>query len=1127
MADLQQQLKELSAADVTQYSGFISQLGSVDGAKRGEAEKLLDAFGRHHPDAFVGKFLEVLAKGPQAENRTVAATILRKVVPTGNPPMWANLDESCQAALKSQLLVALKEEPERSVRTTIGTFVSELVSKVLGVDDWPEVLPFVTQSIQSGEEKLTETSLLILSEIAPVIMEAVKSELENFGRLFLGCLGSASAPVRLAGLKASKAFIVLMDDEADLAKFKSLVPMIIGALNNIPKQAGEKGAVQAYSTVIELVEEYPGFFQDHLPNIVAEMLQHSRSSSMPMGVRNMAVELLIVVIETSTHLEEKIPQVVESLVPELIKVLMDFMLDIENEEDWYVGNNGNYDDEESFSEFFTIGQTGVDRVAHAMGGAVLFPILVQLLPAWAMDLNWKKRHAGIILIGQIAEGCKEALDAEFTSMLSFCLRGLNDVNPRVRWASCQSIGLLTQEIETVEEDSEVEGELFKVVEALVHLAKDKTHDRVRQHTFNALINICSQAELELYGAGLDAVVSTILEAVQDGSMGTQDVALSCLTEVSVSCPPGSFQLYYEATMKVLHGMMSTRVRMPNSTLPVAKILDTMGKIGVASGRTIFSEDCKQVVAYIEEVLKIALKMPEEDEEKKQVLSFLFGAAEAVCRGLRELFKDHVGQFIPPLVAVLQSQLQVEICDAADWDESMEMSCETIEIAGKILSVDVDALKQKGDALRTVQCFGEYLEGHLPLQHISTLVESAAHLLGSPLTKEVRELAISVQPVLLKCAYEASRMNPEGAQSDFLNTLLKIEWNLLLEQLTQFDHAVCVSTIPVVIGALAQSLFTVGDLLSDEMVNQACTKVNAALEHFLARRKDREEMAAEGELTPEEEEDMEEELQLEQDLYDKLEDFLSTFLKSYGEKCMPFIDAVVPKLAPMMHSSTSPGVAQMVVIMMTDIVEYVPPGAAKFLDVIMTGFLEGSKSGHSGLRHCSCFGVGVVAQKVSQGFKPYAQQAVAHLMNAMNSDDAREEDFLSATDNAVSALGKVFEAHGDLMDVKALVSKWLQFLPLQNDKVEAMAAHEQLIRLVEKMDVEILGEGNQNATHLAKVMMAVLAKGDKLISKEAGSKMVNLLRHLEGVVPKEIMADALQKMPDDEKENLQAFSMGRM
>lgn len=79
MADLNDKLRELASVDLPTYSDFICKLVSVDGAQRGEVEALLDAFGRHHPDAFVGRLLEVLGKGPQAESRTIAATLLRKV----------------------------------------------------------------------------------------------------------------------------------------------------------------------------------------------------------------------------------------------------------------------------------------------------------------------------------------------------------------------------------------------------------------------------------------------------------------------------------------------------------------------------------------------------------------------------------------------------------------------------------------------------------------------------------------------------------------------------------------------------------------------------------------------------------------------------------------------------------------------------------------------------------------------------------------------------------------------------------------------------------------------------------------------------------------------------------------
>lgn len=84
-----------------------------------------------------------------------------------------------------------------------------MVAKVLGVDDWPQVLPFLTQHIQSGSEILVEACLLIIAEIAPVIHEAVKPDIVRFAQLLKDCLHHNLPLIRLAGLKATKAFILV------------------------------------------------------------------------------------------------------------------------------------------------------------------------------------------------------------------------------------------------------------------------------------------------------------------------------------------------------------------------------------------------------------------------------------------------------------------------------------------------------------------------------------------------------------------------------------------------------------------------------------------------------------------------------------------------------------------------------------------------------------------------------------------------------------------------------------------------------------------------------------------------------------------------------------------------------
>ena len=64
----------------------------------------------------------------------------------------------------------------------------------------------------------------------------------------------------------------------------------------------------------------------------------------------------------------------------------------------------------------------------------------------------------------------------------------------------------------------------------------------------------------------------------------------------------------------------------------------------------------------------------------------------------------------------------------------------------------------------------------------------------------------------------------------------------------------------------------------------------------------------------------------------------------------------------------------------------------------------------------------------------------------------------ATENAVSALGKVLEGHSGALappDAARAWGVWAASLPLVEDKVEARAVHAQLVRLLEASDARCL------------------------------------------------------------------------
>ncbi len=67
---------------------------------------------------------------------------------------------------------------------------------------------------------------------------------------------------------------------------------------------------------------------------------------------------------------------------------------------------------------------------------------------------------------------------------------------------------------------------------------------------------------------------------------------------------------------------------------------------------------------------------------------------------------------------------------------------------------------------------------------------------------------------------------------------------------------------------------------------------------------------------------------------------------------------------------------------------------------------------------------------------------------------RSEENATATENAVSALGKVIEYQAGVLDAQqgvALADTWVRALPVVEDAVEALQVHAQLVRFIEASD----------------------------------------------------------------------------
>ncbi len=94
---------------------------------------------------------------------------------------------------------------------------------------------------------------------------------------------------------------------------------------------------------------------------------------------------------------------------------------LQDEPNWHRADTDKYESEGE-GELYEFGQESLDRLALAMGGNTVAPLAARLLPTLLAEPDWKKRHAALICISQIAEGCVKVLVKNVRGLADMCMQ---------------------------------------------------------------------------------------------------------------------------------------------------------------------------------------------------------------------------------------------------------------------------------------------------------------------------------------------------------------------------------------------------------------------------------------------------------------------------------------------------------------------------------------------------------------------------------------------------------------------------------------------------------------------------------------------------------------------------------
>nr|XP_029123663.1 importin-5 isoform X2 [Elaeis guineensis] len=1140
----QQQLAAILGADPNPFEALISQLMSSANDQRSQAEALFNLCRDLHPDALAAKLATLLHSSAHLEIRAMSAILLRKLLTresssgdASSPSyLWPRLSPTSQASLKSLLLASVQHEDTKSIAKKLCDTVSELAAGLLPDDAWPELLPFMFQSVTSDNPRLQESALLIFSQLAQYIGDTLLPHLPTLHSVLLSSLSHpTSADVRIAALSAAINLVQCLPSAADRDRFGDLLPAMMRTLTESLNSGQEATAQEALELLIELAGTEPRFLRRQLPDVVSAMLQIAEADQLEEGTRHLAVEFVITLAEA----RERAPGMMRRLpqfIGRLFAVLMKMLLDIEDEPAWHGAEAEDEDAGETSN--YSVAQECLDRLSIAVGGNTIVPVASELLPAYLSAPEWQKHHAALITLAQIAEGCSKVMIKNLEQVVNMVLNSFQDPHPRVRWAAINAIGQLSTDLGP---DLQVQYHQ-RVLPALASVMDDFQNPRVQAHAASAVLNFSENCTPDILTPYLDGIVSKLLVLLQNGKQMVQEGALTALASVADSSQ------YYDAVMPYLKAIFMNATDKSKRMLR-AKSMECISLVGMAVGKEKFREDAKQVM---EVLMTLQGSQMEADDP---ITSYMLQAWARLCKCLGQDFLPYMNIVMPPLLQSAQLKPDVTITSAdsdEEIDDSDDDSIETITLGDKRIGIRTSVLEEKATACNMLCCYADELkEGFYPW--IDQVAPTLVPLLKFYFHEEVRKAAVAAMPELLRSAKLAVEKGlAQGRDESYVKQLSDYIIPSLIEALhKEPETEICASMLD----SLNECVQLSGPLLAEGQVRSIVDEIKHVITASTTRKRERAERTKAEDFDAEEGELLKEENEQEEEVFDQVGECLGTLIKTFKASFLPFFDELAMYITPMLGKDKTAEERRIAICIFDDVAEQCREAALRYYDTYLPFLLEACNDENVDVRQAAVYGVGVCAEFGGSVFRPLvggipvelkfvnilhvcfllfcavlsilflcffpSAEALSRLNNVIKHPDALHSDNVMAYDNAVSALGKICQFHRDSIDAAQVVPAWLSCLPIKGDLIEAKVVHDQLCSMVERSDRELLGPNNQYLPKIISVFAEVLCAGKDLATEQTAGRMINLLRQLQQTLPPSVLASTWSSLQPQQQLALQS------
>ncbi|CAN8065208.1 unnamed protein product [Agarophyton chilense] len=1092
-----------------EMSNILLRLQNPDNTIRGAAEEQYN-----QAVAKPGLCLEALSSlastpGVDTVVRCTAAVLMRRSC----SELWHRAADDIKNVVKTRLLLGLRAHAPRDVRRklcdTISVLAGPLIEKT--PSQWPELFPTLFELTRSPAPHERESALYVFAQLAEFLEQTVFTpHLPALKVALHSGLGDAEINVSLAALRAVTTLIGVLE-ESLCNEFVDLIPLMLQPVQRAVANGNEDDAKSAIEMLIEVVESEPSFYKKDLPNVCSIMLEvcQKTSSSAEGGPRQVSLEFLVSIAEKLPTQCRKMGTFVNNVFP----VALQMMLEIEDDRDWY-----EQEDEDDTSEYthFDCGQESLDRLAIALGGKSVLPVAEAIISAFMQNSNWVYRHAALLAISQIGEGCRKQIEQKLGTVIHLALERFLDTHPRVRWAAINCIGQMCTDFgPRIQQEYHEE-----IVKALITVMDDKNNPRVQSHSAAAVINFCDEATPEVIAPYLDQLLGKLQTLLNANHRITQEQAVTAIAAVADAAEE-HFVPYYDWFMPRLKQVLSTTSGHKELRRLRGKVMECISLVGLSVGFEKFSPDADEVMKMLVNTAAAHADDPDDPQS-----FYLMQAYARICRCLKLAFIPYLPHVMPRLLEAASQKPDITVLDISEDDDAQdEEGYETLTIGDKRVGIRTSALEDKAVACTMLTCFIAELRGGF-YEYVEQVTQLMVPLLKFFYHEDCRSAAANCIPDLIRSVLESGK-EQSGTQ------VMSIISYALPKLLDAIRGEPDVEVLVHMVDSLGQIGSIVGPpAIPRNMMVPVAKAISMVLLESEARNMERRRLAEQEEWDEEAKEEAAAEEAKEEELLSRVTNASNSFLRVHGSQ--GFVEAFT---SPHEISEGPEAVSTMSIfwLRLHDTRPAYERQAALcvFDDLILHGGREGLvvvKSvlpimclyvvdPNADVRQAACYGVGVCAQMGGGLFSEAASSSLlAHLESVIRHPNAREAIDANATDNAVAALMKIMEFQPDFIGENAhsYGALVVDYLPAKDDESEARLMHTALMRLVQSGDSRILGENYVNLPRILSVIVSLL--GTNGVDEEGTRMGVEVVKGIQHKYPEMVHA-ATANLSEEQRQKL--------